>query len=382
MFRFQNWLCAFLVGLRSGNGGVGVNQFAAGCSCCAGVGQGFEASDGEHPTRSPASGDAVPEVLGCGCRRFAHMSPARPGRTCSSWARCSRPASFDGPLQVKDRVDARHRLERDRRDRRRVPAPARARGVVGEFEELAPGVMAWMPPLAPHPALAQAARASAVKREFAMPQNVALVGLDIAKSIFHLHAADRDGRGMFRRRLKREEVEPFFRALPACRVGLEACPGAHHWGRLLRSMGHDVRLLPAQYVRPYVKTNKNDAADAEAICEAMTRPTMRFVPIKEAVQQEVLVVHRVREVLIRQRTQLINAVRGHLTEFGVVGPQRAHRIGLLTAIIEDETDTRLPVVARRALLHLVAELRAVTEKVARIDEDLPRSPGGSRPSGG
>jgi transposase len=215
-----------------------------------------------------------------------------------------------------------------------------------------------------------------------MPQNVALVGLDIAKSIFHLHAADRDGRGMFRRRLKREEVEPFFRALPACRVGLEACPGAHHWGRLLRSMGHDVRLLPAQYVRPYVKTNKNDAADAEAICEAMTRPTMRFVPIKEAVQQEVLVVHRVREVLIRQRTQLINAVRGHLTEFGVVGPQRAHRIGLLTAIIEDETDTRLPVVARRALLHLVAELRAVTEKVARIDEDLPRSPGGSRPSGG
>jgi transposase len=203
-----------------------------------------------------------------------------------------------------------------------------------------------------------------------MSHDVALVGLDIAKSVFHVHAAGRDGRALFRRRLKRDEVEPFFRTLPVCRIGLEACPGAHHWARLLRGLGHDVRLLPAQYVRPYVKTNKNDAADAEAICEAMTRPTMRFVPIKEAVQQEVLVVHRVRELLIRQRTQLINAIRGHLAEFGLVGPERAHRIGLLTAIIEDETDTRLPAVARRALLHLVAELRAVAEKIARIDEDL------------
>lgn len=203
-----------------------------------------------------------------------------------------------------------------------------------------------------------------------MPNDIALVGLDIAKSIFQVHGAAIDGRAVLRRRLRREEVAPFFRGLPPCRVGLEACPGSHYWGRLLRSMGHDVRLLPAQYVRPYVKTNKNDAADAEAICEAMTRPTMRFVPIKEAVQQEVLVVHRVREMLMRQRTQLINGIRGHLAEFGLVGPERAHRIGVLTAMIEDEADDRIPAVARRALLHLVAELRAVAEKIARIDEDL------------
>ena len=182
-----------------------------------------------------------------------------------------------------------------------------------------------------------------------MPNDIALVGLDIAKSVFQVHGAAADGRAVLRRRLRREEVEPFFRGLPPCRVGLEACPGSHHWGRLLRGMGHDVRLLPAQYVRPYVKTNKNDAADAEAICEAMTRPTMRFVPIKEAVQQEVLVVHRVREMLMRQRTQLINGIRGHLAEFGLVGPERAHRIGILTAIIEDETDSRVPVVARKEL---------------------------------
>ncbi|SEA97518.1 transposase [Rubrimonas cliftonensis] len=163
-----------------------------------------------------------------------------------------------------------------------------------------------------------------------MPNDIALVGLDIAKSVFQVHAAAADCRAVLRRRLRREEVEPFFRALPVCRIGLEACSGAHHWGRLLRAMGHDVCLLPAQYVKPYVKTNKNDAADAEAICEAMTRPTMRFVPIKEAVQQEVLVIHRVREMLMRQRTQLINGIRGHLAEFGVIGPERAllhHALG-------------------------------------------------------
>lgn len=203
-----------------------------------------------------------------------------------------------------------------------------------------------------------------------MPNTIALVGLDIAKTIFQVHAADCDGHIVLRKRLRRDEVEPFFRSLSSCQVGLEACPGAHHWGRLLRAIGHDVRLLPAQYVRPYVKTNKNDAADAEAICEAMLRPNMRFVPIKEAVQQEVLVIHRVREMLIRQRTQLINGIRGHLAEFGLVGPERAHRIGLLTAIIEDETDERVPPVARRALLYLVAELRAVKEKLERLNEDL------------
>lgn len=203
-----------------------------------------------------------------------------------------------------------------------------------------------------------------------MDARVSVVGLDIAKSVFQVHAVDADGKVVLRRKLKREEVETFFRRLPSCLVALEACPGSHFWARLLRDIGHDVRLLPAQYVRPYVKTNKNDAADAEAICEAVTRPTMRFVPIKEEMQQEVLVLHRVREMLIRQRTQLINSIRGHLTEFGIVGPNRAHKIGLLTKLIEDDEYDELPAVARHALRYLVEQLREVKSKLFRIDRDL------------
>ena len=203
-----------------------------------------------------------------------------------------------------------------------------------------------------------------------MKEGVALVGLDIAKSVFQVHAADASGRVLFRKRLQREEVEPFFRDLGPCKVGLEACPGSHHWARLIRNLGHEAKLLPAQFVRPYVKSNKNDAADAEAICEAMTRPTMRFVPIKEEKQQEVLVIHRVREMLIRQRTQIINAIRGHLAEFGIIGPNRAHKIGLLTALIEDEEERRLPTVARHALRFLVAQLREVKTKLGQIDTEL------------
>lgn len=203
-----------------------------------------------------------------------------------------------------------------------------------------------------------------------MSEAIALVGLDIAKSIFQVHAADRQGKPILRKKLKRDEVETFFEGLPSCRIGLEACPGSHHWARTLRQLGHDVRLLPAQYVRPYVKTNKNDAADAEAICEAMTRPTMRFVPIKEEGQQEILVLHRVREMLMRQRTQLINGIRGHLTEFGIVGPQRTHRVGLLIEVIRDESDHRLPMAARQALQLLVEQLEQVAVKLAAIDTEL------------
>ncbi|WP_072384170.1 IS110 family transposase [Novosphingobium sp. NDB2Meth1] len=203
-----------------------------------------------------------------------------------------------------------------------------------------------------------------------MNEAVALVGLDIAKSVFQVHAANRSGHVLFRRKLKRDDVEPFFRELPPCQVGLEACPGSHHWARLLRDCGHDARLLPAQFVRPYVKSNKNDAADAEAICEAMTRPTMRFVPIKHKQQQEVLVIHRVREMLIRQRTQVINAIRGHLAEFGIVGPNRAHNIGLLTTLVEDDEDARLPPVARHALKFLVLQLRQTKAKLEQIDTEL------------
>ena len=207
--------------------------------------------------------------------------------------------------------------------------------------QLPAGMMVWIPPFAK---LNRWRKLGGMrnKQEVLMSHVIALVGLDIAKAVFQVHAAAEDGTALLRKKLKRAEVEPFFRKLLPCRIGLEACPGGHHWARLLRSMGHDVRLLPAQYVRPYVKTNKNDAADAEAICEAMTRPSMRFVPIKEEHQQEILVLHRVREMLMRQRTQLINGIRGHLTEFGIIAPARAHRIGLLIDVIRDEDDTRLP----------------------------------------
>lgn len=203
-----------------------------------------------------------------------------------------------------------------------------------------------------------------------MKNKIAFIGLDIAKNVFQVHGTDHSGHVLLRRRLRRDQVEPFFRELQQCQVGMEACPGSHFWGRLLRSMGHEVKLLPAQFVRPYVKTNKNDAADAEAICEAMTRPTMRFVPIKEEQQQEVLIIHRVRELLIRQRTQIINSIRGHLTEFGIIGPSRAHKIGFLTTLIEDNPDMRVPPVARHALCFLVAQLRETKTKLEEIDAEL------------
>ena len=203
-----------------------------------------------------------------------------------------------------------------------------------------------------------------------MPNPIALIGLDIAKLVFQVHAADKDGRPVARRKLKRDEVAGYFRDLAPCIVGLEACPGGHYWARVIRDFGHEVRLLPAQYVRPFVKTNKTDAADAEAICEAMMRPTMRFVPIKEAKQQEVLVIHRVRELLIRQRTQLINAIRGHLAEFGIVGPNRAHNIGLLTAMIEDEADASIPPILRRSLRRVAEHLREIKTKLVEIEQEL------------
>src|SRR5918996_304518 len=149
---------------------------------------------------------------------------------------------------------------------------------------------------------------------------ITTIGLDLAKNLFEVHAVDGDGQVVVRRRLARAEVVPFFATLAPCRIGVEACGTAHYWARELIALGHDVRLMPAQYVKPYVKRGKNDAADAEAICEAVTRPTMRFVPVKTPDQQSVMMLHRVRLMLNRQRTQLSNAMRAHMAEFGVVAP--------------------------------------------------------------
>jgi transposase len=151
---------------------------------------------------------------------------------------------------------------------------------------------------------------------------ITTVGLDLAKQVFQVHGVDAEGATIVRKQLRRTQVLAFFSKLPRCLVGMEACATAHHWARSLRALGHEVRLMPAQYVKAYVKRNKNDAADAEAICEAVLRPTMRFVPVKTADQQAVLH-HRGRERLVRQRTMLVNALRAHLAEFGTV-PRRAY----------------------------------------------------------
>jgi transposase len=196
------------------------------------------------------------------------------------------------------------------------------------------------------------------------------IGLDLAKTVFQVHGADGEGRPVLRKRLRRGQVLGFFAQLPPCLVGLEACASAHYWARELQGLGHEVRLIPPQYVKPFVKTNKNDAADAEAICEAVLRPTMRFAAVKSADQQSVLMLHRSRELLVRQRTMLINALRGHCGEFGLIAAQGARKVAALIEVIEDLDDHRLPSLAREALISLVVQLRAAEERIAGLEKEL------------
>lgn len=199
---------------------------------------------------------------------------------------------------------------------------------------------------------------------------VTTVGIDLAKSVFQVHGADRDGRVVLRRRLARGRLLDFFAKLPPCRIGLEACASAHHWARRLTALGHDVRLIPAQYVKPYVKRNKTDAADAEAICEAVSRPTMRFVPIKSLDQQAVLALHRVRALLVRQRTQLANAARGILGEFGLVVPRGIRRLAELRARMAAVAEDELPDQARAAVGLLFQQLEATQGRIGTVEEAI------------
>jgi transposase len=196
------------------------------------------------------------------------------------------------------------------------------------------------------------------------------IGLDLAKHVFQVHGVDAEGATVLRRQLRRGQVLAFFGRLARCLVGLEACATAHYWARELRSLGHEVRLMPAQYVKAYVKRNKNDAADAEAICEAVTRPTMRFVPVKTAEQQGALLLHRGRERLVRQRTGLVNALRAHLAEFGIVAPQGLRNVGKLIAIVRDESDARLPALARQVLAVLATQIEQLEVAVAALEKQL------------
>ena len=200
--------------------------------------------------------------------------------------------------------------------------------------------------------------------------DITTIGFDLAKTVFQVHGADAKGRPALRRKLRRGKVLAFFAGLPSCLVGMEACASAHYWAREIQALGHEVRLIPPQYVRPFVKTNKNDAADAEAICEAVTRPTMRFAPAKSAEQQSVLMLHRARELLVRQRTMVINALRGHCAELGLIVAQGASKVEELVAIIEDPGDGRLPPLAREALGSLVEQLRSAQARIKQLEATL------------
>src|SRR5437660_10812305 len=177
-------------------------------------------------------------------------------------------------------------------------------------------------------------------------QTVTTIGLDIAKSVFQVHGVDAGGEVLIRRQLKRRQVLAFFEKLPPCLVGIEACASSHHWSRQLQALGHTVRLMPPAYVKPYVKRQKNDATDAEAICEAVSRPNMRFVETKTAEQQSCLMLHRTRHLFIRQQTAVINSIRAHLAEFGIVAQVGRTGVEQLLKVASDDNDKRLPDVAR------------------------------------
>lgn len=200
-------------------------------------------------------------------------------------------------------------------------------------------------------------------------EQISTIGIDIAKCIFQVHGIDATGQPVLCRRLRRNQVLLMLAKLPPCLVGMEACGTSHFWAREIQKLGHTVKLMPPIYVKPYVKRNKTDAADAEAICEAVTRPGMRFVPVKNEEQQSALLLHRTRDLLIRQRTMLVNALRAHMAEFGIVAPQGIRNVRRLIEIV-GAADERLPSLVRKTLSRILAQYAALTEEIDGLEKEI------------
>jgi len=200
--------------------------------------------------------------------------------------------------------------------------------------------------------------------------NITTIGIDLAKNVFQVHGVNEHGKVAVKKQLKREQMAAFFANLPPCLIGMEACGGAHHWARQLQRFGHTTKLMAPQFVKPYVKTNKNDAADAEAICEAVARPNMRFVPVKTTEQQAILSVHRARQNFVKARTALANEIRGLLSEFGLVMPQKIQTIGLRLPEILEDGDNGLPGTFKQLLQRLGEHLKELDRQVAELERDI------------
>ena len=200
--------------------------------------------------------------------------------------------------------------------------------------------------------------------------NITTLGIDIAKSVFQLHGVDADGTIVMQKKLRRGAVLDVLGKLTPCLIGMEACATSHHWAREIAALGHDVRLIPPAYVKPYVKRQKNDAADAEAICEAVTRPNMRFVPVKTQEQQGVLVLHRSRDLLMRQRTMILNAIRAHFAEFGIIAAQGPRKVVELILRLREDNASDLPETARSALQALAVQLDSLGQEIRTIERQL------------
>src|SRR3954449_1188631 len=225
--------------------------------------------------------------------------------------------------------------------------------------------MGWM---APAPGVAAPRWCCHAARAWSTTMEITTVGLDLAKNVFQVHAIGSAGGVVVRRSLRRAQVIPFFSKLPPCLIGMEACGTSHHWARELVALGHEVRLMPPAYVKPYVKRGKTDAGDAEAICEAVTRPTMRFVPIKSVEQQAALALHRTRDLLVRQRTQLVNMIRGLLAEFGIDIPKGiTHALGFVRRAVAGQADD-VPDLAAKVIGALAEQAIEVQGRIRQLVE--------------